>query len=233
MNKVNVLVVSLIILFVTGSIMFFLSQKRLNQQESILEGKMIEFSEQQELLMQAQIDMQKDVQEKEMLLQQAKEAQQMAEAQAEKERLERERLVTELVGRLKREAEERRQAEAKQGELAEKMKALEVVQAEAKAALVALEEASRTKETMGEGAEKGAAALKEKIEQQNQAMIALAEENKVLKGQHEKLVAQQIATEEAIVKVGMDKQTFLETVAESFEDMYTIVVELFDNESGN
>lgn len=223
MKKSNLLVVCLILLVVVGFGLFFVNQSRLKEKDAILDEKMAEFAQQQEVLSQAQLDMQKSIEEKEQLARQADEAKKMAEAQAEKERLERERLVAELNARLAREAEERRLAEERHLELAEKMKGLVAAQQEAQAALAALEAAKGTEASQTE-----AAALQQKMEQQNQAMVALVEENRALKERHEALKEQQRVTEEAILKMGgvVQKHTFTEVVIQSFEDMYKGVVNL-------
>ncbi len=199
MNNKNILIGTLVVLLIIAFGLFYMNHMRLEQQDAVMEQQMIEFSQQQEVLLQAQIAMQKERDANELLAKQAEEAQIMAEAQAEKERLERERMIAELNARLRKEAADRRKAEEAQLALAEKMKALELAQAEANAALAALEEASRE---VDQAPDLETVALMEKIERQNQTLVALADENKALKDRHQALEQQQIATEEAIIEIG-------------------------------
>jgi hypothetical protein len=196
MDKKNTLIITLIILAFLGFALFFLNQMRLSEKENILAEQANEFEKQQEILLLAQKEMQAQNEESARLAKQADEARRMAEAQAEKERLERQRLVEELNARLQTEAAERKAAEEAQLALAEKMKALEEAQLEAQAALAALE-ASSTVGTIDE-----TAGLKAKIEAQEQSLVALSEENQALKEKTELLESRQIATEEAIVEAG-------------------------------
>lgn len=196
MDKKNTLIATLIILAFLGFALFFLNQMRLSEKENIMAEQASEFEKQQEILLLAQKEMQAQNEESARLAKQAEEARRMAEAQAEKERLERQRLVDELNARLQAEAAERKAAEEAQLALAEKMKALEAAQLEAQAALAALEASSTV------GAIDETAGLKAKIEAQEQSLAALSQENQALKEKTQLLESRQIATEEAIVKAG-------------------------------
>jgi hypothetical protein len=196
MDKKNTLIITLIILAFLGFALFFLNQMRLSEKENILAEQASEFEKQQEIMLLAQKEMQAQNEESARLAKQADEARRMAEAQAEKERLERQRLVEELNARLKAEAAERKAAEEAQLALAEKMKALEEAQLEAQAALAALEASSTV------GTIDGTAGLKAKIEAQEQSLAALSQENQALKEKTQLLESRQIATEEAIVEAG-------------------------------
>jgi hypothetical protein len=196
MDKKNTLIATLIILAILGFALFFLNQMRLSEKENILAEQANEFEKQQEILLLAQKEMQEQNAESARLAKQADEARRMAEAQAEKERLERQRLVDELNARLLAEAADRKAAEEAQLALAKKMKALEEAQLEAQAALAALEASSTV------GALDETAGLKAKIEAQEQSLATLSQENQALKEKTQLLESRQIATEEAIVKAG-------------------------------
>ncbi|MGA1205121.1 MAG: hypothetical protein ACO3ZW_04845 [Opitutales bacterium] len=197
MNKTNTLIGALVILAILGFTLFFLNQVRLNEKETILQEQMAAHSQQQEMLLEAQQKMQAENEEAAKLAKQADEARRMAEAQAEKERLEREKLVADLNQRLKKEAAERKEAEAALDALEEKMKALEVAQAEAQAALAELEKAQA-----GAVLDADTVALKEKIRSQEASLAMLSQENQSLKERQQLLEQRQIQTEEAIVRAG-------------------------------
>ena len=107
MNNKNILIGTLVVLVILAFGLFYLNHMRMEQKDAIMEQQMAEFSQQQEILLRAQKAIQEERDAKEKLAQQAEEARLMTEAQVEKERLERERLVAQLNARLKREASER------------------------------------------------------------------------------------------------------------------------------
>lgn len=222
MKKANLILICLIILAGAAVTMSIVSQMRLKQQDTMMEEKIAEYSKQQDIMMQTQLEMQRDRDERDKLALQAREAQRMAEAQAEKERLEREKIVAELNARLQRESEDRFKAEKAQAELAAKMEALQATQAETQKALAALEQAkAEVVAVVDVEAQQQALALKEKIDQQSQRMESLLEENKALKEQHDKLVESQMSTAQAIVGMGgtIEKNTFVDVFLESMEDL--------------
>ena len=198
MNK-SIALIGLLALIAIGAIgMVFVSRARLAEQEALMQDQMILLMEEQQRLQESGSQMLEDKRANEELAQQALQAKIMAEALGEKERREREELVSSLNERLIREAEDRKQAEAAQAELAGKIAALEAAQAESKAALDALE-LERQGNVAGSAT---TASLRDQVEAQEQQLAALAEENENLKEQQVMLESKQVATEEAIVKVG-------------------------------
>ncbi|MEX0326007.1 MAG: hypothetical protein AB3N33_07975 [Puniceicoccaceae bacterium] len=196
MNKFYAIIAVLIILALAGFGLYFANQSQMAEQEAAMNERISQLeSEQQQLKASGDI-LRAEQAEAERLARQAEEARLMAEAQAEKERLERERLVAELNERLAREAAERKAAEEAQLALAAKMAELEAAQAEAQASLAALEAEQAGQESAD------ASALKEKLEAQEAELVALATENEALKERQQLLEQRQIATEEAIVSAG-------------------------------
>ena len=196
MNKFYAIIAVLVILALAGFGLYFNNQSRLAEQEATMNERISQLEAEQQQMKAAEDILRAEQAEAERLARQAEEARLMAEAQAEKERLERERLVAELNARLAREAAERKAAEEAQMALAAKMKELEAAQAEAQASLAALEAAqgaSATVETSG---------LQEKIKAQEAELVALSQENDALKERQQLLEQRQIATEEAIVSAG-------------------------------
>lgn len=199
MNKSLPIIAVLALLAIAGFIMFFVNQSKLSEQEAVVQEQLRELREEQARLAEMEGNLRGEVQESDRIAREAMEAKQMAEAAADKERKERERLVQELNARLAREAEERRQAELAQQELEAKMAALDEAQKEAQAALAELEKqrAERQEEPTEEEE-----VLSEKVETQLAQLTALQEENRSLKERTLELERKQIATEEAIVSAG-------------------------------
>ncbi|MGC9452504.1 MAG: hypothetical protein ACP5I4_13785 [Oceanipulchritudo sp.] len=197
MDKLYSLIAILALLAVAGFTLFFVNRSRLTEQEDIMDEQMEQLTQELERLTEIQEDLRRQQEESEELARQAREARQMAEAQAEKERMERQKLVDELNARLKREAAERREAEEGQALLESRIRDLEVAQSEAQLALATLEEEEAAGIAPGEAVE-----LKQRIEQQEQQLVALTEENRQLKEQREMLETRQIKTEEAILSAG-------------------------------
>jgi dTMP kinase len=196
MNKFYVPIVILAILALAGFGLYFSNKSKMAEQDAINSERIAQLSEEQEKLLAIEQGLREEQARTAELARQAEEARLMAEAQAEKERLEREKLVAELNERLMREAAERKQAEEAQLALAARMKELEEAQAEAQASLAALE-AEQAAPVDSE-----ATALKSKIQAQEEALVALSAENEVLKERQQLLEQQQVATEEAIVSAG-------------------------------
>ena len=199
MQKSLPIIAFLALLAIAGFTLFFVNQTRLADQESVMQEQMKELRDEQMRLAEMEGSLRSEVRESDEIARQALEAKQMAEAAAEKERRERERLVAELNSRLKREAEERRQAEIAQQELQAKMAALEEAQQEAQAALQQLEE-QRTEQSAEPTEEEEE--LSGKVQDQLAQLTALKEENRSLKERTLELERKQIATEEAIVSAG-------------------------------
>jgi dTMP kinase len=196
MNKFYALIAVLIILALAGFGLFFSNKAKMAEQDALMQEQISQLNDEQQKLMEIEKGLREEKAQSEALARQADEARLMAEAQAEKERQERERLVAELNERLAREAIERKEAEEAQLALAAKMKELEAAQAEAQAALAALE--AEQVDTSGSDA----ADLKAKLQEQEQALVALSSENEALKDRQQLLEQQQMATEEAIISAG-------------------------------
>jgi len=196
MNKFYALIAILALLAIAGFSLFFMNRSRLADQETQMDAQIAQMLEEQKQLAQTEADLRAKQAESERLAKEAEQARLMAVAQAEKERQEREKLVAELNERLKREAAERKQAEEAQAALAAKMQALEESQAEAQAALAALE----MERAAGAGGETDA--LRQKMAQAEKDMLALSQENEALKARQQLLEQRQIATEEAIISAG-------------------------------
>jgi colicin import membrane protein len=152
----------------------------------------------QEKMANLEQSMKSERQEADRLAKEAMEAKKMAEAQAEKERLEREKMVAELNARLQKEAAERRQAELAQQELEQKMQALQEAQKEAQVALAQLQTA-RSEGSTGAPEEES---LRQKVMEQEKMLASLEQENEILKQRQQSLTEQQIRTEEAIMQAG-------------------------------
>lgn len=199
MKKSLPIIAILALLTIVGFALFFANQAKLAENEEVLQDQIKELRDGQMRLAEIESDLRSEMAESDQIAKEALEAKQMAEAAAEKERLERERLVSELNTRLQREAEERREAEVAQLELQEKMAELEEAQNEAQAALAELE---KTRTEKGDEPTEEEQALNEKVEEQLAQLDQLKEENKALKERTTELEQKQIATEEAIVDAG-------------------------------
>lgn len=192
------IIITLAAVALIGFCLFFWNHSRLADRESALQEQSEILISEQEKISQMEASIESQRKESKRLAQEALEAKEMAQAQAEEERIAREKLVAELNARLQVEAEERRQAEAAQLELQEKMQSLQLAQQEAQAALAELEEAR----TEGTAAAPGEESLQQKLIEQEQLLASLEQENKVLKERQQSLTARQIQTEEAIMAAG-------------------------------
>lgn len=205
--KASVPVIAILaLLALAGGVLFFVNQDRIADQEAALQEQMKAVEAEKIRTEKMRERLSEEEAEKARLAEEAREARLMAEAQAEKERREREKLVDELNERLAREAAMRREAEEARKELQRKMADLEAAQREAETALAQLESA-RAAQTGARGGgpaveEPAEAVLKQTIEEQATQLAALEEENKILKEQQEQLEEQQIETEEAILTAG-------------------------------
>jgi chromosome segregation ATPase len=199
MNKALPLIAILALLAVGGFSLFFVYQGKLADTEETMQDQMIALQQEQKRLSEIESSLRADKDEADRLAQEAMEARQMAEAQAAKEREQREQLVTELNAKLLREAQERREAEAAQAELSEKIAALEAAQQEAQAALATLE-AEQAEMDMEPSPERQE--LSETISSQQEQLQTLLAENRALKERQQVLEERQIETEEAIVSAG-------------------------------
>lgn len=198
MKKPLPLILGLAAVAVVGFVLFFWNQGRLADKEAALQEQMETLMNEQEKISELEESIKAKQMEADRLAKEAVEARKMAEAQAEKERIEREKLVADLNARLQKEAEERRQAEAAQLELQEKMQALQVAQQESQAALAQLQQ---TREA-GTAAAPEEASLQEKLAEQEMLLASLEQENKALKERQQALTERQIRTEEAIMEAG-------------------------------
>ncbi|NDV63519.1 hypothetical protein G0Q06_13725 [Puniceicoccales bacterium CK1056] len=192
------LIVVLAVVAVVGFVLFFWNQGRLADKEQAMQEQMEFLLNEQEKIAGLEESIAAKQAEAERLAKEAVEARKMAEAQAETERLEREKMVAELNARLQKEAEERRQAEAAQLELQEKMESLQLAQKEAQVALAELQK------TRGGGASYAPEeeSLQQKLIEQEKLLASLEEENQSLKLRQQTLTEQQMRTEEAIMKAG-------------------------------
>jgi hypothetical protein len=200
MQKSLPIIVLLALLALAGFILFFVNQSRLSDQESLVQEQMMAFQEEQQRLAEIEQSLLKEKAESDRLAREALEARQMAEALAEEERRERERLIVELNERLKQEARERAEAEAAQRDLEQRMEALYTAQQEAQAALAMLQ-SQRQASAEGEEPEQEAE-LRQKLQDQQSQLAALETENQALKERQQLLESRQIATEEAIASAG-------------------------------
>jgi len=198
MQKSLPIILILALLAVAGFILFFVNQSRLAEKDAVMQDQMLTLQAEQQRLSDIEEQLRGEMLEKDRLAREAMEARQMAEALAEQERREREKLVADLNERLKQEARERAGAEAAQRELEQRMEDLAAAQREAQAALAMLESARQTPtEQRPEEVE-----LQKKLEAQRMQLASLERENLALKQRQQLLEQRQIATEEAIVSAG-------------------------------